>query len=91
MNQPLASITKMVYDFLVVEISEPSFCNQNHYFDYSILSQDDKPVRRGRFFGSQVQLRLSQVAEGNYFLNLFLDGEFLQNFTFEKKSPALSL
>jgi hypothetical protein len=88
MNQTFANITKMVYDFLLVEITEPAFCNQNHYFDYSILSQDEKPVRKGRFFGSNVQLRISQMEEGKYFLNLFLDGNICQHFSFEKKSSA---
>ncbi len=86
MKQPFANITKMVYDFLVVEISDTSFLNQNIYFDYSILSQDEKPVRKGRFFGSQVQLRMSQMAEGNYYLRLFLNGELFENISFEKKA-----
>ena len=90
MKQPFANITKMVYDFLVVEISEPAFVNQDHYFDYSIFSQDEKPLRKGRFFGSKVQLRMSQMAEGNYLLRLFLDGEFFDNISFEKKSSALA-
>jgi hypothetical protein len=88
MNQPFANITKMVYDLLQVEITEPAHCSQQHYFDYSIVSEDNKPIRRGRFWGSHVQLRLNQIAEGNYLLRLFLDGNDYANFTFEKKSPA---
>jgi hypothetical protein len=89
MIQSFANITQMVYDFLVVEITEPSFRDQNHYFDYSIRSHDTKPVRKGRFFGTNVQLRLSQIEEGNYFLDLFSDDGTCRHFSFVKKSSAV--
>ena len=90
MNQSFVNITKLVYDLLQVEITQSSICNHEHYFDYSILSEDEKPIRKGRFWGSHVQLRLNQMAEGNYLLRLFLDGNAYANFSFEKKASYLS-
>ena len=79
----------MVYDLLLVEINEPSLSSSQHCFDYSILSEDETPIRKGRFWGNQVQLRMTQVAEGNYSLRLFMDGGFYQDLNFEKKSSSL--
>jgi len=88
MTNPLANITKMVYDFLLVEITDPTLFNQDSCFEYSILSQDEKPVRKGRFFGANVQLRLTQMEEGSYSLRLYLNGGEAQNFTFVKRSAS---
>ncbi len=81
----LANVTNTVYDFMFVEITEPSLCDHEHVFDYLIYSPDERPVRKGSFSGPSVQLRLSLIEAGNYLFRLYLNGEALQNFCFEKK------
>ena len=89
-TSPLASVTPTVYDFMLVEITEPTLCDHQHVFDYLIYSPDERPVRKGRFSGPSVQLRLSLIEAGSYLFRLYLDGEAIQNFCFEKK-PSFSL
>ncbi len=82
-NDSFARITDVVQDFMFVEIN--SFVMQNKTFEYKIFSQDEKLIRKGRFEGPMVQLRLSLMQEGKYIFLLYLNGEQLQNSGFEKQ------
>ena len=82
-NDSFARITDVVQDFMFVEIN--SFVMQNKTFEYKIFSQDEKLIRKGRFEGPMVQLRLSLMQEGKYIFLLYLNGEQLQNSGLEKQ------
>lgn len=82
-NGSFASITDIVQDFMFVEIRNIAILDKT--FEYKIVSQDDKLIRKGRFEGPNVQLRLSLMPEGTYFFRLYLNGEELQHISFEKR------
>jgi len=83
-NDSFARITDIVHDFLFVEINSTAL--QNKTFEYKIISQEEKLIRKGHFEGPMVQLRLSLMQEGKYTFQLYLNGEQLLNSGFEKRA-----
>lgn len=81
-NITAAAVSNIVYDLMNVEIIHSSLFN--NIFEYRICCDDEKIIRKGRFTGPNVQLRLSFIKEGKYSFLLFLNGEQIQQSGFEK-------
>ena len=84
-NTTAAAVSNIVYDLMNVEIVHASlFNNINNIFEYKIFCCEEKIIRKGKFTGHNVQLRLSFIKEGKYSFRLFLNGEQIQQSGFEK-------
>jgi hypothetical protein len=80
-------ITKEVFDFMFIRISDPGF--QNQPLEYAILDQTGKTIRKGLFKGSVIQLRLSHLKDGVYHLLLTVNNEIVIQHFFTKKTANL--
>ncbi len=89
-HQPQISvtITQIVYDKMTVQVhSQPVL--QSH-LKYSIVTKENRLVRKGYFTGSEVQLRTTHLEDGHYYFNMFIEEELCSNICFEKKSSVVS-
>ena len=78
-------VINKVEDLLFIEVKD----NTGKEAEYSIQSENDRIIRRGRFKGTLIQLCLSQLATGYYRLFLTRDDDNIITFPFEKQSGQL--
>ncbi len=83
-DNSLANITTVVNDHFFIEIKNQPLAGST--FEYKICTHDEKIIRKGQFSGPYVQLRLSLIEEGQYIFLLYLNGQKLQESSFEKRS-----
>ncbi|CAN5582758.1 hypothetical protein BH10BAC2_BH10BAC2_10890 [soil metagenome] len=75
-------VINKIEDLLFIEVKD----NTGKEAEYSIQSENDRIVRRGRFKGHLIQLCLSQLATGYYKLFLTRDDDNIITYPFEKQS-----
>jgi hypothetical protein len=75
-------IINKVEDLLFIEVKG----NSGKEAEYSIQSDNERIVRRGRFKGDLIQLCLSHLASGYYKLFLTRDDDNLITYPFEKQN-----
>jgi hypothetical protein len=80
-------ITKEVFDFMFIRISDSGF--QNQALEYAIVDQTGKTIRKGLFRGAVIQLRLSHLKDGLYQLSLTANHEAIVQHLFTKKTANL--
>ncbi len=80
---PSVAITRQVYDFMMIEVSNTDLRSS---FDYVITNQSNQRLRKGYFNGNTVQLRLSLLQEGSYQISLYSKEEMIMEIPFEKKA-----
>lgn len=80
----LAIVTTVVTHFLFIEIKNQPLAGNT--FEYKICTPDEKIIRKGQFTEPNVQLRLSLIKEGKYNFLLYLNGQKLQESSFEKRT-----
>ena len=77
-----ARITQYVYDFMTIELSDTSFNPLNA--GYKIYNSINHLIRQGNFSGPAVQLRVSHLEKGDYFVQLCLNEKELGCYRFSK-------
>lgn len=75
-------IINKIEDILFIELKD----NIGKDAEYSIQTENDKVIRRGRFKGSLTQLCLTHLASGCYKLFLSRDDADMFTYKFEKHS-----
>ncbi|MDB5190895.1 MAG: hypothetical protein JWQ96_458 [Segetibacter sp.] len=86
-NAIQVTVTEQVYDLFLVDILNQTLLYES--FEYAICSEDNKTIRKGQFRAPSVQLRTSDLCEGNYQFQLYLKGKEWQCAAFQKVShPA---
>jgi len=78
-------IINKIEDLLFIEVKD----NIGKEAEYSIQSENDRIVRKGRFKGSLIQLCLTHLATGYYKLFLTRDDDNLITYPFEKQGGQL--
>jgi hypothetical protein len=75
-------VINKIEDLLFIEVKD----NNAIEAEYSIHSENDRIIRRGRFKGHVIQLCLSHLATGYYKLFLSKDNNNIITYPFEKQS-----
>jgi hypothetical protein len=78
-------IINKIEDLLFIEVKD----NIGKEAEYSIQSENDRIVRKGRFKGSLIQLCLTHLATGYYKLFLTRDDANIITYPFEKQGSQL--
>lgn len=78
-------VINKVEDLLFIEVKD----NNGREAEYSIQSENDRIIRRGRFKGNVIQLCLSQLATGYYKLFLTREDDNVITYPFEKQAGQL--
>jgi hypothetical protein len=81
-------VTAVVHDFMVIQINDVALASNT--VEYSILDKDGLFVRKGHFKGLLIQLRLSNLKDGLYQLQLSTGSDKVLVLPFEKKSPEIT-
>ncbi|MDB5230160.1 MAG: hypothetical protein JWN76_965 [Chitinophagaceae bacterium] len=79
--QPQAFSVNMDNDFLFIQLNDSKF--QFTPVEYTIYSSDHTPMRKGRFSGKVVQLRLAHLPLGQYGIEIELAGSSV-NYSFSR-------
>jgi hypothetical protein len=80
----LATITSKVHDFLLIQLNDES--RKDVSVHYEIINEDCKIIRKGNFKGTEVQLRVTHLQEGNYNVHLCVDDSEPVDYSFTKLS-----
>ncbi|QEC66082.1 hypothetical protein FRZ67_01715 [Panacibacter ginsenosidivorans] len=78
-------IINKIEDLLFIEVKD----NSGKEAEYSIQSENERIIRKGRFKGHLIQLCLSHLASGYYKLFLVRDDNDIITYPFEKQSGQL--
>ena len=78
-------IINKIEDLIFIEVKD----NSGKEAEYSIQSENERVIRRGRFKGNVIQLCLSHLASGYYKLFLTRDNTDIITYPFEKQSGQL--
>lgn len=84
----LATITSKVHDFLLIQLNDGN--KKNASVHYEIINEDCKIIRKGNFKGTEVQLRVTHLQEGNYNVHLCVDDNEPVDYSFTKLSSNFS-
>jgi hypothetical protein len=77
-------VSPTVYEMMVIEVNNYHF--QNTQFRYQIQDAAQKILRKGNFVGCRIQLRLSDLFDGQYTLTIEQEGEAVLCTKFSKNS-----
>jgi hypothetical protein len=81
-------VINKVEDLLFIEVKD----NSGKEAEYSIQTENDRVIRKGRFKGHLIQLCLSHLATGYYKLFLTRDDDNIITYPFEKQgNPLMSI
>ena len=78
----VAKVTQLVYDFMTIELNEVTMPALNA--GYKIYNSFNRLIRQGSFSGTAVQLRVSHLDKGDYFIRLCVNEEELGCYQFSK-------
>lgn len=78
-------VINKIEDLLFIEVKDEKGIEA----EYSIQSENDKVIRKGRFKGHLIQLCLSHLATGYYKLFVTKDDNNVITYPFEKQSNQL--
>lgn len=82
-------ISSVADDMIYLYIPDDTFIGTR--FQYIICNNDKKVFRKGYFLGTRVQIRIADLKDGNYFLNIRTDAESGHSFRFEKASARKAI
>ena len=82
------SITEIVYDMMMVNVNCASLIKNR--ISYIIRNKANKLIRKGNFTGYNVQLRMTNLEDGKYDVDLFVEDKLYLNISFEKRSICAS-
>ena len=74
-------VINKIEDLLFIEVKD----NNGKEAEYSIQTENDRVIRKGRFKGTLIQLCLSHLASGYYKLFLTRDDDNIITYPFEKQ------
>lgn len=78
-------VINKIEDLLFIEVKDENGIEA----EYSIQSENDRVIRKGRFKGHLIQLCLSHLATGYYKLFLTKDNNNVITYPFEKQNNQL--
>lgn len=83
-----AKVTTLVFDYMLIQLNEISLSKPSVH--YRIANAFGRLIREGFFINSSMQLRLSHLDDGDYSIQLTINGSEALSYNFTKLASALT-